>query len=177
MFAIGVVSYWDLIEGYGMSSIVKGGRFPVCLVFFVIGIYVGNMEERTYRLWPWLLLLLIGLVLLFFETKWVYPLHHVGYGIKPSIHLYSLAVIILLFSQKVQDMFTSDNWLFRAVSYLGRISFGVYQVHCFFIMFITHFVQLNWAVLTVGTIMLTVAFICVTQRIVPGIARRIGFVW
>lgn len=175
MIAIGVVSYLDLIEGYGMSSIVKGGPFPVWLVFFVIGIYVGNMKERTYWLWPWILLLLAGLILSYFETKWVYPLHHAGYGIKPSSHLYSLAAIMLLFSQKVQKLLSSDNWLFRTLAYLGRISFGVYLVHCFFIMFITHFFHLNWAVLTVGTIMLTVTFICVTQKVVPRIARRVGF--
>lgn len=175
MFAIGGVSYLDLIEGYGLNSIEKGGLFPIWLVFFVIGIHIGNMKERTYRLWPWILLFLTGLVLSYFETKWVYPLHHVGYGIKSSSHLYSLAVIMLLFSQKVQNMFTSDNGLFRLFAYLGRISFGMYLVHCFFIMFIIHFVQLNWAVLTVGTMTLTVVFIYAVQKLVPGIARGIGF--
>lgn len=82
---------------------------------------------------------------------------------------------MMLFSLEVQDLFSSDNWLFKAVAYLGRISFGVYLVHCFFIMFITNFVHLNWMVLTVGTMMLTVAFICVTQKIVPRTAQKIGF--
>lgn len=175
MSAVGAVSYLDLIKGYGMSSIEKGGLFPVWLVFFVIGIYVGNMKERTYRLWPWILLVLAGLALSSFETKWVYPLHHIGYGIKPSTHLYSLAVIMFLFSQRMQDWFTSSNWIFKTLAYLGRISFGVYLVHCFFIMFIVHFVHLNWILLTVMTLVLTVVFIYVTQRVVPRIACRVGF--
>lgn len=175
MLAICFVSYLDLVKGYGMSSIVKGGPFPVWLVFFVVGIYLGNQKERAYCLWPWLLCLVGGLILSFLETKWAYPLHHIGYGIKPSSHLYSLAVIILLFSEKVQPLFASDNWIVKAFAYLGRISFGVYLVHCFFIMFIVHFIHLNWVLLTVGTLILTIAFIYVTQRVVPVLAQRIGF--
>lgn len=175
MIATCFVSYLDLIKGYGMSSIVKGGSFPIWLVFFVVGIYLGNRKERTYCLWPWLLCLVGGLILSFLETKWVYPLHHIGYGIKPSSHVYSLAVIILLFSEKVQSLFAADNWIVKTFVYLGRISFGVYLVHCFFIMFIIHFIHLNWASLTVGTLALTIAFIYVTQRLVPAIARKVGF--
>lgn len=175
MMSIGVVSYLDLIKGYGMSSIVKGGPFPVWMVFFTVGIYLGNMKERTYRLWPWLLLLVVGLSLSFWETKWVYPFHHAGYGIKPSTHIYSLAVIMVLFSQKVQKMFTSDNRVFNVFVYLGRISFGVYLTHCFFIMVLTHFLQLDWASLTVLTLALTVCFIYATRRIMPGVARKVGF--
>lgn len=37
------------------------------------------MKERKYLLWPWMLLA-SGLVLSSLEAKWVYPLHHNGYG-------------------------------------------------------------------------------------------------
>lgn len=169
MLAISFVSYL-VGKGYGMSSIIIGGPFPVWLVFFVIGIYLGNRKNRIYSLWPWLLCLVGGLMLSFFEAKWVNR-----YGIKPSSHVYSLAVIMLLFSEKVQSLFTYDNWIVKAFAYLGRISFGVYLVHCFFIGFIIHFIHLNWALLTVGALALTIAFIYVTQRVVPAIAQKVGF--
>lgn len=175
MMAIGLISYLEFIEGYDMNLIVKGGPFPVWLVFFVVGIYLGRIKERTYCLWPWMFLLIIGLVLSYFETKWVYPFYHIGYGVKPSSHLYSLAVIMLLFSQKMQVSFTSDNRLFKAFTRLGRISFGVYLVHCFFIMLISHFVHLNWMFLTIGTVVLTVVFIFLVRWAIPVVAQKVGF--
>ena len=87
MVAIILVTYLDLVKGYGMSSLEKGGLFPVWLLFFVMGVYLGNRKERAYRLWPWLFVMGIGLFLSFLETKWLYPLYHMGYGIKASAHL------------------------------------------------------------------------------------------
>ena len=51
MVAIILVTYLDLVKGYGMSSLEKGGLFPVWLLFFVMGVYLGNRKERAYRLW------------------------------------------------------------------------------------------------------------------------------
>lgn len=134
MVAIILVTYLDLVKGYGMSSLEKGGLFPVWLLFFVMGVYLGNRKERAYRLWPWLFVMGIGLFLSFLETKWLYPLYHMGYGIKASAHLYSLAVIMVLFSEKTQRKFTSFGLWFRLLVWLGQISFGIYLIHCFFIM-------------------------------------------
>ena len=41
MVAIILVTYLDLVKGYGMSSLEKGGLFPVWLLFFVMGVYLG----------------------------------------------------------------------------------------------------------------------------------------
>ena len=68
---------------------------------------------------------------LVFGTKWLYPLYHMGYGIKASAHLYSLAVIMVLFSEKTQRKFTSFGLWFRLLVWLGQISFGIYLIHCF----------------------------------------------
>ena len=65
MVAIILVTYLDLVKGYGMSSLEKGGLFPVWLLFFVMGVYLGNRKERAYRLWPWLFVMGIGLFLSF----------------------------------------------------------------------------------------------------------------
>ena len=127
MVAIILVTYLDLVKGYGMSSLEKGGLFPVWLLFFVMGVYLGNRKERAYRLWPWLFVMGIGLFLSFLETKWLYPLYHMGYGIKASAHLYSLAVIMVLFSEKTQRKFTSFGLWFRLLVWLGQISFGIYH--------------------------------------------------
>ena len=88
---------------------------------FVMGVYLGNRKERAYRLWPWLSVMGIGLFLSFLETKWLYPLYHMGSGIKASAHLYSLAVIMVLFSEKTQRKFTSFGLWFRLLVGLGRI--------------------------------------------------------
>lgn len=175
MLAIAVVSFLYLVEGRSMFLIVRAGPFPVWLVFFVVGIYLGKMKERDYTLWPWLLLCVAGLVLSCWETRWLYPLHHTGYGIKPSSHLYSMAVIMLLFSRKVQAVCTSDGRLFNLFVRLGRISFGVYLIHCFFIMAVAHFLHLSWTCLTAAALLLTVSFIYATRRFEPALARRVGF--
>lgn len=176
IITIGLVSYIDLIKGYNMSLLMKGGPFPVWLVFFTIGIYLGNKKERTYRLWPWFLVLIIGLFLSFLETRWVYSIYHVGYGIKPSTHVYSLAVIIVLFSEKIQEIFTSDSLLFRAFVRLGRISFGVYLVHCFFIAALNRLpFHLGWLSQTFVVLALSLCLIYAVQRVMPSVARRVGF--
>lgn len=176
MIAIELVTYLDLVKGYGMSSLVKGGPFPVWLVFFVAGVYLGNMKERIYRLWPWFIVFVIGLFLSFLETKWLYPLHHVGYGIKPSSHVYSLAVIMVLFSEKIQKMFTSYNLFFRVFVWLGRISFGVYLIHCFFIIVLGCLpFHLDWFSQTFVVLALSSCFIYAVQRVMPLVARRVGF--
>ncbi len=177
VLATGVVSYLNLVKGCGLSFIASVGPFPVWLVFFTVGVYLGKMRERTYALWPWFVLLAVGLALSVLETKWVYPFHHTGYGIKPSTQLYSLAAIVLLFSQRVQAMFTSGGRVFRAFVALGRISFGVYLVHCYFLVALPHLGSglVGWAVRTLAGLLLSVGLIVCVRRFLPSVARRVGF--
>lgn len=175
ILSITLVSYLDLVKGYGLSSIVKGGPFPVWLIFFVIGIYLGKMKTRNYRLLPWIVLAIVGLFFSYLETKWVYSFHHSGYGIKPSTHIYSLAIILMLFSQKVQDKCTCCNLIFNAIVYIGRISFGIYLIHCFFITVIGKLCDFNWLLLTIIVLALSIIFISVTRKLLPIVARYVGF--
>ena len=51
----------------------------------------------------------------------------------------------LLFSEKLHRMFTAESLLFRAFVWLGRILFGVYLFHCFFITTLSHLsFHLGW---------------------------------
>lgn len=133
------------------------------------------MKDRNYRLLPWIVLAIVGLFFSYLETRWIYHFHHSGYGIKLSTHLYSLAIILILFSQKVQDKYTCDNSIFNAIVYLGRISFGIYLIHCFFIMIMERLLNLNWFILTVIVLLLSVVFISLTKKILPKVVRYVGF--
>ena len=83
-------------------------------------------------------------MLSFLEAKYLYSFNQGGFGIKLSSHLYSLSMILLLFSRKIEVLFEriSDSKLYRGVVYIGSVSFGVYLIHPLFIQFVYKFLHI-----------------------------------
>ena len=121
------------------------GLFLVWLVFFYVGIYLGRMPQRNYSLKPWLALGSIAILLMIIET---YYLQSQGYGtptgLKPSLLLYALAAVIILFSSKAERLFNPDTLFSRAVTSLGSASFGIYLFHIYIAHFCIRVTHSNW---------------------------------
>ena len=108
--------------------ILYAGPFPVWIMFFVLGLYLGRnkLDISTKILFVFVI---IGLFISVAETYFIFHLTNSfqGLGIKIGAFIYSFAVILLLFSLEYKPRLKSKLWNFMA--YLGRISFGVYLIH------------------------------------------------
>lgn len=177
MFAIGMVTYILQIKGYALPLIVYAGGFPVWLIFFVIGMHLGKIQ-RDYKIIPWICSIIFFLILSFTETKYLYGFNHGGFAIKVSSHLYSLSIIMLLFSQRVETYFSKvNNPLYRFTVYIGSLSFGIYLIHCFFIIALRRYfeIDLGWFLSTITVLLLSMGFIYIVKKIFPHLSIYWGF--
>lgn len=176
IISVGFISYLDYISEYNLSLLRKAGPFPIWIVFFCLGIYLGKMQERNYSIFPWFIMLLLGIIISFIETKWLYQSYHTGFGIKISTHIYSFAVIVLLFSNKIQKIFNEKSFLFNIITYLGRISFGIYLIHLYLIdAFRVLHLNFGWILSTTIIIIFTITFIYTIKKYFPKYSNYLGF--
>lgn len=153
--AICIVTYIIAIKGIGVTLLLYAGPFPVWLAFFVVGIWIAKMKNRDYNIVFWILLTCIGLVLSYIESTMLLPLHGKGDGIKLSSHIYSFAIIMVLFSSKMEALF-HNRGVNRFITYLGSISFSIYLIHMFYIMALKYFIHNSgWLVLFCCTLLFT----------------------
>lgn len=159
-----------------MPLLLYAGPFPVWLVFFVEGIWIGKMKTRDYNLVYWLLLVCFGVVFSYIESKILLSFHNIGVGIKLSSHIYSFAIIMVLFSSKIQSLFCNKG-LNRLITYIGSISFGIYLIHIFYITILKYILShAGWFILFCCTLLLTVMSIYLVRKIIPSsVLKFIGF--
>ncbi len=136
-------------------------------------------NTSNYKLIIPLLVLPVGLVLSYVESKHMYQYHGsgFGFGIKISSYIYSAGVIMLLLNNKIKCLYRTGNFICRIMEYIGRISFGIYLIHCYFIMLLPKFVVIDsWLLKWVLVTSLTISFIAVSRKILPNIMLKyIGF--
>lgn len=171
-----IVCYLMAIKGVRLPLIVAVGSFPVWLVYPALGYYIRK-RGRDYKLWPWVVLLILGLVACFFESKILYPPYKEGLGAtKISAVIYSCATILVLFNNRVQTALTSKLMAYRAFLYLGKISFGMYLIHKYFLDYLVGPVVNDTLIRTIFVIALSTAFITLFRRIAPKFAKKyLGF--
>lgn len=122
--------YITAIKGIQVPLTLYAGPFPLWIGFFVLGVALAG-SGRNFC-WAILLIgLVVTLLLQFFECKWLLThfLQGVGLGIKPSSFLFSVLVILLVFSKRVEESFKSKKTFNKAISFVGRVSFVVYLSH------------------------------------------------
>lgn len=100
-----------------------------------------------------------------------------GVGIKLSSYIYSCGVILLVLSPKVQTLY-KDNLFTATISYIGRISFGLYLIHCYviqllFVVFPTSSWRLSFCIVTFVTILI----VMLSRKVLPQYLNKyLGFV-
>lgn len=162
--------------GLSIPLLLYAGPFPIWLAFFALGVYLGGMQRRDYKLWPFILMLFLGIILSFLEAKYLYSFHQGGLGIKLWAHFYSFAVIMLLFSAKMEKLCSKENIFYKSVTKIGILSFGIYLIHCYFILLLhTVHVELYWPISILVVLVLAVLFILVVQRLFSRLIVYLGF--
>lgn len=96
-----------------------------------------------------------------------------GLGIKTGAFIYSFFAIVFLFSLKTN--FTSDSIIWKVLVYIGKISFGIYLVHKYFmgylvIPLVSHLQLSNW----LGNQLITISLILVFCMTIIYIAKKLN---
>lgn len=129
--------YIDKIKMISLPLVIYAGPFPVWIVFFVLGLYLGKHKINISKS-ILIIFTIIGLGLSVAETFFNFYITgtHTGLGIKTGAFIYSFAIILLLFSQVKLEPKRSLIW--RGITYCGKISFGIYLIHIFILYFVRH---------------------------------------
>lgn len=165
------------IKGYTLPMTLYGGPFPLLIVYFVLGMCLGQRSRDYGLMWP-VLGICSGLVLEYFESRFLFGFHGLGLGgIKLSAYLYSSAVIMLLFSERIEKVYEKYSGYMQGVVKLGNISFGVYLMHCYVITFVRLLTpDLCWGLEWAIVVILTSGFILLVKSIIPNFAvKYLGF--
>lgn len=172
---IGSLTYISSIQGLNIPLILFAGPFPVWIVFFVLGIRLGKIN-RDYNITVWIFVIIIGILLSYIESSILYSIHNKGLGIKISSFIYAFAIIMTLFSTKLETKYKHKG-IAKTISYVGSISFGMYLIHCFFISFLRYlYPDFCWILLFCLTTLLTVLTIYIARKIMPSsILKLLGF--
>ena len=151
----------------GFSTVAAVGPFIYWIVFYYIGVLLSN-STRDYSLVIPLSFIIIGFILQLFETYYLMTLDKVGVGIKISSWLYSAGVILLLFSNNMEEAINKNSILYKVFVYLGKISFGIYLTHVYFLMVKGNIILTdNWIFSFVFVAISTTLFVMVIRKLLP----------
>lgn len=171
-----IISYIINIKGVSLPLIVYAGTFPVWLAYFSLGIYLGSMRSREYKITPWIIIAIIGILLCYIESHILLNYYNKSTDLKLSTFIYSYSLIILLLSNRVQNYLSKDIFLFRMFVWIGNISFGIYLIHMFIFDFIiTADYTYGWIFDTICVLSITALFIYALEWILPkNISKYLG---
>ena len=133
--SLAIFFYLTKIKLLSIPLILYAGPFPVWLMFFALGLYLGRNKILTSKMILFVFVL-IGLFISIAETYYIFNFtdSFQGLGIKIGAFIYSFAIILLLFSLEYEPK--KKNIFWRLMAYIGRISFGIYLIHIYILSYI-----------------------------------------
>lgn len=169
-------NYYTSIQGHQVSLFFECAPFVMWLAYPALGYYIGK-GGRDYKLYPWIIIMALGLIACVVETKWLYGFHQNGIGAtKISSLVFSFCAIMVLFNKKTQTQLQSNHWLYKLLVRVGEISFGIYLIHKYFLDYLIAPAFNDTFIRAFITLILSVAFIILFKRIFPNnISRIFGF--
>lgn len=181
LVCVALVMHITAIRDIQVPLTLYAGPFPLWIVFFVLGVALAN-SKRDYKIVYIAVGIVIALILQLIEAKWLLSQssHGIGFGIKPSSFLFSVLVILLLFSKTVESAFNDKITINNALAFLGRVSFVVYLSHTLVIVVISILLplwsNLIWSIRFLIIAVLDVVMVGLLYRITPQKLKRIvGF--
>lgn len=170
-----VVTYLMKVLGIEIHLLLYAGPFPLWILFFFMGLYLGTHSRDYGLLWP-VVITVAGLTLQIAE--FIYWGHRgVGaFGIKISSFIFSAGVILVCFSKKAETRY-NGNIALSVINWIGGISFGIYLLHCYWIMIIHHFApEMNWILKWTLVLSATILTIWIVKLVMPRTAKKyLGF--
>ncbi len=155
--------YNKYVPSSGWPTVLAVGPFLYWIVFYYIGVLLSD-DKRDYNLFAPLALLLVGII---WMAAYII-INHKGVGIRVSSWIYSAGIILVLFSKKIEQLFVSDTILYRGIVEIGGMSFGIYLIHVYIVLFWQHLVpNSNWLISFVIVTLLSVITVAILRAIMP----------
>lgn len=180
----GVICCVSIFCGFAISwlganrlpLLMYAGPCPTWIMFFCLGMYLGQ-RNCDYKIKPLVVGLVLSIILMMVESYALVKFGKNGVGLKPSVYVYSAFAILLLFSDRIRCSYQENKLINRFISYVGRISFGIYLVHCYIISVMPFLLgDCQWIVEWIIVSVLSIAVITLVRRICPKvILKYIGF--
>ena len=162
------VVYINTIQGKGIPLILYAGPLPCWLMFFVLGVVIGQKPERNYSIIIPIAITVIGFALSIMESNYLLNQYGKGAGIKPSSYIYSAGMIFLMFSSKMEYIISRTGFIYRFITWIGGLSFGTYLIHCYFVSFIVkRLIVDSWFLKWALSLFMTVVFILILRKLLP----------
>lgn len=100
-----------------------------------------------------------------------------GFGAnKLSSYVFSVGVILFVFNINVEKQMCKNRILLRFLSNVGCLSFGIYLTHCFLIIMLDHFLDINCILKWLIISSFSCIFVLVASKLLPEQAKYyLGF--
>lgn len=173
--SISLVIYLLNVKDISLPLIIYAGPFWVWFVFYMLGVYYSR-KSRNYSLKTSIGIVLAGLLLEFIETYFLNTQYSGGVGIKLSAFIYSFGIVLFILHPKV-EAFYKENTLTHLIVYVGKISFGIYLIHCYMIPVVDKLTTIDiWFLRWTMVSLASVIVIAIVRKILPqNICKYIGF--
>lgn len=166
------VVYVNTVKGMGLPLILYAGPLPCWLMFFALGILIGQKTERKYSIALPIFITIIGYIFSIVESNYLLSQYGQGVGIKLSSFIYSAGIVYLLFSNKVERLICKTGIIYKIFVKIGSLSFGIYLIHCYLVNLVDRFPIDSWFIKFVMTLSLTILFILILKKTVPSKYHR-----
>lgn len=148
----------------------SGSPFFLWLIFYTLGIMKAQNRMWNLNL-KWIVCgILISFLLSYWESNILNQFGHIVHGIKPTSHLYSFFILLLLFSGEIRTFVAGieRTSIVKFLSWIGRISYFIYLTHVLILFVLRHYIsEWNWPLLAVVGTALSIGFALLVQKNVP----------
>ena len=173
--SISIITFLLSVKGMSLPLILYAGCFFVWIVFYMLGVYYSR-KPRNYSLKISIAIVLVGSLLEFIETYFLNTQYSGGVGIKLSAFIYSFGIVLFILHPKVEASY-KENTLTHLIVYVGKISFGIYLIHCYMISVVDKLTTIDiWFFRWIMVSLASVVVIAIVRKILPqNVCKYIGF--
>lgn len=179
LLGIILFKWFVTIQHLPLSMVASGSPLPVWLIFFALGVSAAQGMLPSMKIRTLIIILFVSIILCFVEClithKYFDSWNH---GIKPTSHLYSFFVVLLVFQNKSKILYgkIKETIIDKFICYVGRVSFFVYLTHMLILMIGGRLLPSVWIIKWSVMIILSIAFAYVTDKVTSiKLKKYIGF--
>jgi peptidoglycan/LPS O-acetylase OafA/YrhL len=141
----------------------------------MLGVFYSR-KPRNYSLKISIAIVLVGFFLELIETYFLNTQYSGGVAIKLSAFIYSFGIVLFILHPKVEASY-KENTLTNLIVYVGKISFGIYLIHCYMIPVVDKLTTIDiWFLRWIIVSLITIIVIAIVRKFFPrNICKYIGF--